>query len=228
MSNFRKEKDNRLTVSPFEKNLEVWRQLWRVIERSDIIVHILDARDPLAFRSTDLEDYIVNHHIIYNESYESLLQNQQSEHTNQQRKQQFTKSSLQQKLDNSTNELIENDNIDQNNNENHSKKQLHLGIPKKTILLLNKADFLTIKQRKYWAEYFKKEGIQFIFFSAYREQQKLDLLHKLQREKEVNQMESNSLDNISIDTIIDQIGIFFSSLKFLFILKLFQFMLQYE
>jgi ribosome biogenesis GTPase A len=93
-----------------------------VIECSDIIVHILDARDPLAFRLRDLEDYIANHHIIYNESYESLLQNQQSEHTNQQRKQQFTKSSLQQKLDNSTNELIENDNIAQNNDKNHSKK----------------------------------------------------------------------------------------------------------
>jgi large subunit GTPase 1 len=195
--------------------LEVWRQLWRVIERSDIVVHILDARDPLAFRSTDLEDYIANHHIIYNESYESLLQNQQNEHTNQQRKKQSTQSSLQQKLDNRTNELIENDNINQAYDENHLQKQLHFGIPKKTILLLNKADFLTAKQRKYWAEYFKKEGIQFIFFSAYREQQKLDLLHKLQREKEVTQTESNSLDNISIDIIIDQIGILFHSLKIL-------------
>lgn len=44
-------------LTPFEKNLEVWKQLWRVLERSHIIVQILDARNPLLFRSTDLEKY---------------------------------------------------------------------------------------------------------------------------------------------------------------------------
>ena len=28
-------------LTPFEKNLEVWRQLWRVLERSDIVVQVL-------------------------------------------------------------------------------------------------------------------------------------------------------------------------------------------
>ena len=27
-------------LTPFEKNLEVWRQLWRVLERSDIVVQV--------------------------------------------------------------------------------------------------------------------------------------------------------------------------------------------
>ncbi|KAK6629695.1 hypothetical protein RUM43_003513 [Polyplax serrata] len=45
-------------LTPFEKNLEFWRQLWRVIERSDIIVQILDARNPLMFRCSDLETYV--------------------------------------------------------------------------------------------------------------------------------------------------------------------------
>ena len=26
------------TVTPFEKNIEVWRQLWRVVDKSDIIL----------------------------------------------------------------------------------------------------------------------------------------------------------------------------------------------
>jgi hypothetical protein len=39
-----------LEVTPFEKNLEVWRQLWHVRERSDIMVQILDARNPLFYR----------------------------------------------------------------------------------------------------------------------------------------------------------------------------------
>lgn len=38
--------------------MEVWRQLWRVIERSDIIVQIVDARNPLLFRCRDLESYV--------------------------------------------------------------------------------------------------------------------------------------------------------------------------
>lgn len=45
-------------VTPFEKNLEVWRQLWRVIERSSIVCQIVDARNPLFFRSPDLELYL--------------------------------------------------------------------------------------------------------------------------------------------------------------------------
>ncbi|KAK7744264.1 hypothetical protein SLS62_010290 [Diatrype stigma] len=47
-----------LLMTPFERNLEVWRQLWRVIERSDLVVQIVDARNPLMFRSEDLESYV--------------------------------------------------------------------------------------------------------------------------------------------------------------------------
>ncbi|KAI0531855.1 hypothetical protein GGR58DRAFT_209654 [Xylaria digitata] len=49
---------NDLLMTPFERNLEVWRQLWRVIERSDLVVQIVDARNPLMFRSEDLENYV--------------------------------------------------------------------------------------------------------------------------------------------------------------------------
>lgn len=36
-------------VTPYEKNLEVWRQLWRVLERSDMAIQIVDARNPLLY-----------------------------------------------------------------------------------------------------------------------------------------------------------------------------------
>ncbi|KAL2887779.1 Large subunit GTPase 1 [Ceratocystis lukuohia] len=52
------QENNDLLLTPFERNLEVWRQLWRVIERSDIIVQIVDARNPLLFRSSDLDVYV--------------------------------------------------------------------------------------------------------------------------------------------------------------------------
>ncbi|XP_055301961.1 large subunit GTPase 1 homolog [Sitodiplosis mosellana] len=47
-----------ILMTPYEKNLEFWRQLWRVVERSDVIVQIVDARNPLLFRSEDLEKYV--------------------------------------------------------------------------------------------------------------------------------------------------------------------------
>ncbi|KAL1582660.1 hypothetical protein WHR41_08777 [Cladosporium halotolerans] len=90
-----------LLMTPFERNLEVWRQLWRVIERSDLIVQIVDARNPLMFRSADLDSYVKE--------------------------------------------------VD--------KK-------KRNLLLVNKADMMTLEQRTAWAEYFMEHGINFRFFSA--------------------------------------------------------------
>ena len=90
-----------LLMTPFERNLEVWRQLWRVIERSDLVVQIVDARNPLLFRSEDLERYV---------------------------------------------------------------KEVN---PKKNnLLLVNKADMMTLPQREAWADYFEMVGINYKFFSA--------------------------------------------------------------
>lgn len=90
-----------LILTPYEKNLEFWRQLWRVIERSDVIVQIVDARSPLLFRCEDLELYV------------------------------------------------------QEVNPN-----------KLNMILLNKADFLTVEQREAWAKYFTDINVRVAFFSA--------------------------------------------------------------
>ena len=98
-----------LLMTPFERNLEVWRQLWRVIERSDLVVQIVDARNPLQFRSEDLENYVKE--------------------------------------------------IDPR---------------KKNLLLVNKADMLTLKQREAWAKYFEENNINFRFFSAHLAKEKME------------------------------------------------------
>uniref|UniRef100_H9H7H8 Large subunit GTPase 1 homolog n=1 Tax=Monodelphis domestica TaxID=13616 RepID=H9H7H8_MONDO len=54
----RLEEEQSLILTPFERNLDFWRQLWRVIERSDVVVQIVDARNPLLFRCEDLERYV--------------------------------------------------------------------------------------------------------------------------------------------------------------------------
>lgn len=51
------EENHKVLLTPFEKNIEVWRQLWRVVERSDVLLEIVDARNPLAFRCVDFERY---------------------------------------------------------------------------------------------------------------------------------------------------------------------------
>merc|ERR1719321_35208 len=47
-------------MTPYEKNADFWRQLWRVVERSDVVVQIIDARAPLFYRSPDLEAYVAS------------------------------------------------------------------------------------------------------------------------------------------------------------------------
>ncbi|KAG2412751.1 hypothetical protein HFD88_010308 [Aspergillus terreus] len=96
------QENNDLLMTPFERNLEVWRQLWRVIERSDLVVQIVDARNPLLFRSEDLETYVKE-----------------------------------------------------------------IDPKKRNLLLVNKADMLTEKQRAAWADYFVRNNISFRFFSAH-------------------------------------------------------------
>lgn len=52
------EKHLDLAITPFEKNIEIWRQLWLVVEKSQVLIQIVDGRNPLFFRSPDLENYI--------------------------------------------------------------------------------------------------------------------------------------------------------------------------
>jgi large subunit GTPase 1 len=90
-----------IKLTPFEKNIEFWRQLWRVIERSDLIVQIVDARNPLLFRCEDLENYVKE--------------------------------------------------VDKN---------------KINLILVNKSDYLSEKQRLEWLKYFEKNNIKVVFWSA--------------------------------------------------------------
>ena len=100
-----------LLLTPFERNIEVWRQLWRVLERSHLVVQIVDARNPLRFRCEDLERCIRE--------------------------------------------------IEGPEGEKGSGPGR-----RKPLLLVNKADLLTREQRRLWAVYFEKEGIDFAFYSA--------------------------------------------------------------
>ncbi|KAM4659273.1 large subunit GTPase 1 homolog isoform 3-T3 [Amazona ochrocephala] len=110
------EEEKKLILTPFERNLEFWRQLWRVIERSDIVVQIVDARNPLLFRCQDLESYVKE---------------------------------------------VSND--------------------KENMILINKADLLSEEQRAAWAQFFEKEGVKVVFWSALTECKRLS-----GEEKELN------------------------------------------
>ncbi|KAJ2551261.1 hypothetical protein EV175_003756 [Coemansia sp. RSA 1933] len=46
------------TVSLYEKNVEVWRQLWRVVEISDILLMVVDIRHPVLHFPPSLYRYI--------------------------------------------------------------------------------------------------------------------------------------------------------------------------
>jgi large subunit GTPase 1 len=63
----------KVVLTPYEKNLEVWRQLWRVVERSDVVLQIVDSRNPLAFRSTAFERYVSEHKAKNGKAKQCLL-----------------------------------------------------------------------------------------------------------------------------------------------------------
>ncbi|KAG1277072.1 hypothetical protein G6F66_012391 [Rhizopus arrhizus] len=44
----------------FERNLEVWRQLWRVLEISDVILVVMDIRHPLLHFPQSLYDFVTH------------------------------------------------------------------------------------------------------------------------------------------------------------------------
>ncbi|KIK70687.1 hypothetical protein GYMLUDRAFT_78920 [Collybiopsis luxurians FD-317 M1] len=57
--------DGPFHVSPsFDRNLEVWRQLWRVIEISQIILVLADSRCPLLHFPPSLANFLSNHKVI--------------------------------------------------------------------------------------------------------------------------------------------------------------------
>ncbi|VEN51858.1 unnamed protein product [Callosobruchus maculatus] len=110
------QEEHELMLTPYEKNLEFWRQLWRVVERSDVVVQIVDARNPLLFHCEDLANYVTE----------------------------------------------------------VSKDKVNL-------LILNKADYLTQKQREIWAQYFSSVGKRMVFFSARLETEKVTKLKDSER-----------------------------------------------
>lgn len=115
-------------VTPYERNLELWKQLWRTLEKSDIVLILLDARNPLLFRCEDLEKY-----------------------------------AAEQKC--------------------------------KCILLLNKADLTTEYVRKCWAEYFAKENIPIIFFSAAKSTKERKISEESEGAKLTDNSETESIDS---------------------------------
>ena len=45
-------------LTPYEKNFEVWKQLWHVVDKSDLLIQIIDCRNPFFFRNEDLTQYV--------------------------------------------------------------------------------------------------------------------------------------------------------------------------
>lgn len=52
------ENSGHFILTPFERNIEIWRQLWRVVDACRIMVQIVDARNPLLFYCPDLDQYV--------------------------------------------------------------------------------------------------------------------------------------------------------------------------
>ena len=54
---------------------------------------------------------------------------------------------------------------------------------KPMLIVINKCNFLTTKQRRQWHTYLTQNNIQHVFFSAYTEKQKIDNAAQQERKK---------------------------------------------
>lgn len=140
----RLEQESVATVTPFEKNIQMWRQLWRVVERSDILFQVVDARNPLLFRCADLVRYM-------------------------------QEISLRQKR------------------------------PKRSILLLNKADLVPVQARRVWSAFFSDHKIEHVWFSALREETMIKLSAATQHKEHAEIAETEKqlrLGGIELEDVI--------------------------
>lgn len=60
--NIQNEFSNDNCIIPFENNIDVWRQLWRTIEQSDVIILVIDIRNPLLHIPPSLIDNVINYY----------------------------------------------------------------------------------------------------------------------------------------------------------------------
>ncbi|KAJ8277183.1 hypothetical protein GJAV_G00072320 [Gymnothorax javanicus] len=147
------EEDQSLILTPYERNLDFWRQLWRVIERSDVVVQIVDARHPSLFRCPDL----------------GRAKTTQQTGRSLKRKWTIVDYSL----------LWPAHGVDLDSQHVQSECYVKEVSPQKeNMLLLNKADLLTRDQRRAWAQHFEREGIRVAFWSALTENARLEAEEK--------------------------------------------------
>ncbi|CAD7929265.1 unnamed protein product [Amoebophrya sp. A25] len=180
-------------MTPFERNLDFWRQLWRVVEKSDLVCTICDCRDPLFYRSLDLERYA-------REMGGAL------EERNAQLGEDATPSTGVEE-DGSTSEAGGEDESVAEETENGGESKdgedswfaslnanlvqaeesrryqyssktmasLDRVSEKRTLLILNKADYMPAPLRRAWKAHFEAEGTDVVFFSAKYELGKLGI-----------------------------------------------------
>ena len=152
------ELDNVL-MTPFERNIEFWRQLWRVIERSVRCTHLT----PVVFFALFFSQYLSSSQSVclvsafLKKADESSLLSPSFSF--------FFSLSFQDvvvQIVDARNPLL----FRCPDVESYTKE---VSGTKSSLLLLNKADLLTHSQRMQWSKYFKASNVDFAYFSALNE-----------------------------------------------------------
>ena len=156
-------------TTPFEKNIHVWKQLWRVMERSNVVIQIIDARNPLFYISYDLYQYVT----MELHKPMILLFNKSDYLSKQQRqiwKQYFTTAASTKSGGDD-----EKKNVD---NENDMIAITSPSTPHQQQLLQSSSSSSSSPERHTWTK-----NCHIIFFSAMREQKKLDVEAAIERKR---------------------------------------------
>ncbi|CAD7941323.1 unnamed protein product [Amoebophrya sp. A120] len=205
------EEDFGFVMTPFERNLDFWRQLWRVCEKSDLVCTICDCRDPLFYRSLDLENYVKElgggePNVVQparrggpasTSAADACSDDEEQEASDYSSVAEDDEGSSCAKTSEMTDKgdlapVLENEEQDELAAMNaqmlssvafaatasamQAKTDARMKrTPKKTLLILNKADYMPANLRQQWREYFARQNVTVAFFSAKYELAKLGI-----------------------------------------------------
>ena len=170
------------SLTPYEKNLEVWRQLWFVVDRSDILVQVVDARDPEFFRCDDLVKY-VQEKGIQEVKRKRILKSIMVEQKETDQAKDVKDAEKEEEAE--AEPVFEEIALIDKTNVNLMKNQLNQSISTKAnFLVINKADLIPEGVRKIWSEFLKTKFVDHVFFSAKEEQEKIIEFEEKQQEEE--------------------------------------------
>ena len=176
---------------------QVWRQLWRVLERSDVVCQIVDARQPLFYFSNDLDSYAAE-----------LPPKGESGAAGTAADNKGGDDGANDGSDDDAPRVGDAAAADDEEDDEEDGDARSSGAPvdvvRARVVVMNKADLLSRPQRRAWARHFEAQDRHVLFFSAHAAQVAVDrVADKAARARAGYAAKADNADDADDEVVID-------------------------